>query len=358
MRIFIPKISIAFGALLSTLTLQTQTVQAQDTHFSQVLMTPQLSNPALTGMFGGGYRVFLNYRTQWNAVNSPYVTYAGTFDTKLFKKKKDGGYMGFGLNIVKDAAGAGNFGLMQFDMNLSAVLPIADNQTASAGLAIGGGQYSVNMNSLTWGNQWNYWTIDPTLPSGEADALTSFVFYDVGAGVNYRYSNVNGKFVGEDKFEFDLGAAYYHVNKPDQFFVTSTPQTLESKLVIRFQMRKDVKNTTVGFVPFGQFVTQGPHQEINGGLLMRFKLKDASKRTDIFAENAFMVGVQYRSGAAIVPQFYVELRSWMVGFAYDYNISSLADAGAANGGFEISIRYINFNEPRISTKSRAGKARL
>ncbi len=353
MKRFILLICITLGLGYSQ-----QTAEAQDLHFSQIVMTPQMSNPALTGMFRGGYRVFLNYRSQWNSVESPFTTYAGSFDTKLFRQKKDGGYLGFGLNVFKDAAGAGNFGLLQFDMNVAGVIPVDDKQTLSAGLVIGGGQYSVNMANLTWGNQWNNWTLDPTLASGEADAINTFMFFDIGTGVNYRYSNLTGKFIGEDLFEFDLGVAYYHVNKPEQFFLTSEPENLNPKLVIRGKLRKDFRGTTVGLVPFGQYVIQGPHKEINAGTLLRFKLKNSSKQTDIFAEYALSVGVQYRFGAALIPQMYLELGSWAVGFAYDYNMSSLADVGSANGGFEVSVRFISFNEGRISTKSKAGRARL
>lgn len=330
---------------------------AQDNHFSQVLYTPQLMNPASTGMFVGGYRVYLNYRSQWATLGSPFKTMGGSFDTKIGKKKKDGGYLGLGLNVFNDKAGDGNFGLMKIALNVSGVMPIGRDQWASAGLMIGGGQYSVDMQNLTWGNQFNGAQLDPQLASGEADALTTSVFYDLAAGVNYRYSNMKDNFIGEDLIEWDIGAAYFHVNKPDVNFISGEAEGILPKLVVRTSLRKDFKGTTVGIVPFAQYVRQGPHTELNVGTLLRFKLKTASKITDIFSESALSVGVQYRNNAAIIPQVMLEFSGWGIGFAYDYNISPLSELTGSTA-MEISIRYTNFNEPRISTKSRKGGARM
>jgi type IX secretion system PorP/SprF family membrane protein len=334
------------------------TAQGQDHHFSQVLMTPQLTNPALTGVFSGGYRVFLNYRSQWVPLGSPFKTYAGTFDMKLLKRKTNGGYLGIGGNFFKDAAGDGNFGLFQFNLNVAGVIPVGENQFFSAGISVGVGQHSVNMSSLTWGSQFSGATFDPTIASGEAETLNSRMFFDIGGGMNYHYSNTKGKFVGEDVIEFDIGGAYYHVNKPQTYFVTSNAEGLYSKMIVTARMRYDVEGSSIGWVPFAQFMQQGPHTEVNLGTLLRFKLKSAGKRTDIFSESALLVGVQMRFKAAVIPQVYLEFSGWSVGFAYDYNLTPLAELGSANGGFEVSIRYINFNEPRISSRRRGGRSRM
>ena len=46
-------------------------VNAQDVHFSQFGQTPQLINPAATGVFTGKFRGFLNYRSRIGSVRIP-----------------------------------------------------------------------------------------------------------------------------------------------------------------------------------------------------------------------------------------------------------------------------------------------
>ena len=62
-------------------------ISGQDIHFSQFNNTPLIINPALTGVFNGNHRVFLNYKDQWRSIGAPYKTYAISYDVVLFKEK-------------------------------------------------------------------------------------------------------------------------------------------------------------------------------------------------------------------------------------------------------------------------------
>lgn len=333
--------------------------QGQDKHFSQVMMTPQLTNPATTGMFRGAYRVYLNHRNQWVGLGSPYKTSGGSFDTKIkLNDQRNSAYLGIGGNVFSDKAGDANLGLFEGNLMVSGVLPVAENQWASAGLQVGFGQHKINMASLNWGNQFNGSSFDPSLPTGEADVVSSSLFFDVSAGVNYRFANFTNNFIGEDVFQLDIGAAYFHLNRPQINFIASAPEQLHSKFLFRATARRDIPGTTVGIVPFAQFSSQGPNNELIVGSLLRFKLKNASKFTDIFTETALSAGIQYRNKDAISPQVYLEFVGWQIGIVYDYNTSTLSQVSNGNGAFEISVRYINFNDPRISSRRGKSKTRL
>ena len=58
-------------------------IYAQDIHFSQLLSTPVITNPANTGMSGEDMRIAINYRNQWAKVGTPYETFSASLDRKL-----------------------------------------------------------------------------------------------------------------------------------------------------------------------------------------------------------------------------------------------------------------------------------
>jgi len=61
---------------------------AQDVHFSQSNMTPLLVNPALTGVYGGTHRAFLNYKNQWRGAGiqgAAFNTGVFSYDAALLK---------------------------------------------------------------------------------------------------------------------------------------------------------------------------------------------------------------------------------------------------------------------------------
>ena len=57
-------------------------IYAQDPQFSQFYASPLYLNPALTGSVKCP-RATLNYRNQWPALGSTYVTYIASFDQQV-----------------------------------------------------------------------------------------------------------------------------------------------------------------------------------------------------------------------------------------------------------------------------------
>ena len=313
---------------------------SQDVHFSQFLQTPQLINPAATGVFDGKVRAFLNYRSQWSAFGNGYKTYAASVDMPLAKSNNKA-YFGLGLNFYKDAAGSSNFGNTVAALSASGILPVARNHTFSGGIQFGYGQYSANLANLTWGSQFNGSEFDLELNNNESILNQNSKYLDASAGLYYQFKNVANRFLGTDMSSFNIGIAGYHLNKPKQSFLSNTESELPMKIIAQASGTFDLTSTKVSLQPSMFYAIQGPFTEITPGMLLKLKFGASTKYTGFFKESAIYFGAHYRLNDAIIPQMYLEFADYMIGISYDYNTSDLSTATGGNGGFEISFRYVN-----------------
>jgi type IX secretion system PorP/SprF family membrane protein len=325
-------------------------MSAQDVHFSQFTQTPLLINPGATGVFGGGFRGIVNYRTQWGAFGNGFKTYAASFDAPITKKNSKGSYLGLGGNFYKDVAGKSNFGNLQISISSAAVLAVARNQTVSLGLQAAYGQYSANLSTLSWGNQFTGEGFDSQISSNENFALRSSKYLDLSSGVYYEFKNSNSSFLGSELSSFNIGIAGYHLNQPKQSFLSDSEDVLPMKIVTQLAGTFDVAQSKLAIVPSLFYAKQRSFNELTTGVLVKIKMgKDATKYSGMFKQGAIYFGGHYRFKDAIIPQVYLEFTDYMFGVSYDYNTSGLSSVTGGNGGFEISIKYIN--KPKALQKS-------
>lgn len=314
---------------------------AQDVHFSQFGQTPQLINPAATGVFTGKFRGFLNYRTQWGAFGNPYTTYAASLDFPISKVSSKQAYFGMGASFYKDVAGAADFGNFLGALSFSSVLPVGDNHLVSLGLQGGFGQYSANLARLTWGSQFNGTEFDTDLNSFESFNQQAPKYFDLGAGVMYEFRNSSVEFLGSDVSSFNVGISGYHLNKPKQHFLSSTEDQIPMKFIAQFSGTFDIRGSKLALVPSLFYALQGPYRETTPGMLFKIRMGNSTKYTGFFKEGAVYFGAHYRLKDAIIPELYLEFTDYMIGVSYDYNNSDLSSVTGGNGGLEISFRYIN-----------------
>ena len=78
-----------------------QIARAQDPQFSQFYANPLYLNPAFAGSEQCP-RAHINYRNQWPALGSTYVTYSASYDQHV-----DWLEGGVGINIINDVQGDG-----------------------------------------------------------------------------------------------------------------------------------------------------------------------------------------------------------------------------------------------------------
>lgn len=334
-------LSIGFMLIIGVL----QSADAQDVHFSQFGQTPQLINPGATGVFDGNVRAFLNYRTQWTGIGKGYKTYAASFDAPLAKgkgrKRGKKAYLGLGLNFYNDVAGTSNFGSSLTSISFSGILPVAEQHKFSVGIQAGLGQNSVDLNTLTWGSQFDGEAFDTQLTSNELFGLRSYQYFDLGAGFLYEFKTEGVSFLSSDVSSFNVGLAGYHLNQPKQQFLAHTTNQLPMKIVAQFSGTFDLGVIPLSLVPSVFYATQSGSKEVTPGLLFKLRRGHETKYSGMFKEAALYFGAHYRVGDAIIPEIYIEFTDYMVGFSYDYSNSDLSRAVGGANGIEFSIRYIH-----------------
>src|SRR5207253_6770150 len=130
-------------------------VKSQDLHFAQVQESPLLINPANTGFYQGYFRAIAQYRNQWISMGNPYQTMGLSVDGALFKAKKNKAYLGLGLTIFNDVAGAAKIGGTQVNFNVSGIVKLSKKAMLSAGLYGGAIMNTGDYNKDTYATQFN-----------------------------------------------------------------------------------------------------------------------------------------------------------------------------------------------------------
>lgn len=318
-------------------------VNAQDIHFSQNYNTPLIINPALTGLFGGDQRAMLIYRNQWSSVATPYNTFGGSFDTRMFEKRHGNFALGTGLGIYKDVAGDAKLGITNITLSLSAILQIADKQHVSLGVQGGFEQRSLNNSALIWDSQYDGSGYNAALSSQETtnyDQGTSNG--DINVGLAWIYSESSKTIVSNDVFSLKLGGTYQHLTKQELDF-GNTPDKLYSKLSFHGESNISMKGSNTSFKPSFIYQKQGPSQEILLGTLIRYTFGHDSKYTGLMNQTALLLGIHTRLGDALIPAVGYEIANWTLMFSYDANISELSTASNGVGGFEFTLIFVNPN---------------
>ena len=327
---------------------------AQDIHFSQFYHSPLTLNPALTGAFGGSYRVGANYKQQWKSVmvdganqggpSYPYQTMAASFDQGLYKHSWDNGFMGVGVSFFNDKAGTSQMGTTQVNVSLSADKTINSDNNVAVGLQGGWAQRSIDYSKLTWDNNYQNGTFNPALyPSQEplATAATSFSYTDFSAGALWNYGYGEKYLSSNDAFKANFGVAMFHVNQPSKYsFYGDAGQKLNAKYIVHGSATIGVPNSATSFVPNFMYVRQGGAQEINLGSYVKYTLQGGSRYTGAKTETAIYFGGWYRFADAFVASVKMDYANFSFAYSYDVNTSSLRTASGTKGGSEFALMYI------------------
>ena len=328
-------------------------VNAQDIHFSQIQESPLWLNPANAGFYNGYIRAIANYRSQWAAMGNAYQTMAISVDA-AFKNSKKKSYLGVGLFVFNDKAGAAKLGTTQAQLHGNVVIKASKQSKIAGGIFAGFNQSSGNYAALTYASQFNGKDIDGTLPTNENPGYNSFVSIDAGAGVNYEYTNASVNMVRDNIFSIKVGGAVHHVNKPAQQYNAGSKYILPMRFVGNIQSRIDIGGTKFSFLPSAIYLRQGTASEITVGTHVRYRFTNGTKITGASTETGLNVGVYYRVGDAIVPQLYLDMGKYALGLAYDVNISKYKQASAYSGGFEISLKFMTLDDALYKRKRENG----
>ncbi len=327
-------------------------IMAQDVHFSQATETPLLINPANTGFFQGYFRANVNYRNQWQSMGKAFQTTNLAVDAGLFKSKRRKSFLGLGLVIYQDAAGAAKLRRSTALANISGLVKVSKKSVLSAGICGGAIGTNADYNKLTFASQFNGNEFDTEeLSNGESVIFRSFTTTDLGAGLAYEFGTKKLDQDHDDEIKVRLGAAAYHLNRPKQEFAAGANYRMPVRWVGSMVSVVDIKDTRFSLTPTFIYQRKKTAYEILAGSYLKMRLETGTKVTGEKAQNSIGFGLFYRSKDALIPQFLLELGDYAVGLSYDVNISGYKAASKYMGGFEISLRYNKLASSLFATRS-------
>lgn len=318
-------------------------VSAQDLHFSQVLQSPVLLNPGAVGVYDGWERAVIHHRNQWLGANTQFMSTAIAADVTFFKNpRRNTAYLGMGLSFYNDVGGDAKFGIQTGSMTFSGILPIGSASQLSLGIQAGFGSRKGDMSRLLYESQWTGAGFDPTVASGEGDALNAFQYLDASTGIFYQFDGGQSTFARNNDMKFQAGLAVYHANAPQMKYRLGGTEKLARKYVGMMNYAMDLPSTSWGFdVQFVQFIQGGHYETIFGGLL-RKRFREGTKQTGFSQDASFGFGSYFRMKDAIIPTIQIDFKGFRFGLSYDITVSALRKAYSA-GSIELSLSYTNFH---------------
>lgn len=313
---------------------------SQDLHYTQYNASPQNLNPAQAGLFNGDWRFVGNYRTQWAGISVPFVSYSVAADTRLKQIIKS--TPALGLLVNTDKSGDSKFTATQIFLSAGIIKKLNSDSTHFISIAIQPGftTKKFNADALTYDKQYDGDNYNPSLSSGENFVgSTSMSYFDGGGGLAYLWKKSN-------RTHLNVGASFFHINKPKQSFFNNGDVKLDVKTIISGIAEFPVTEK-VDVLPTFLFQKQGDFNETLLGVMGKYYLRPIAGMTA-----AASFGFLYRSKDACNVVATVDYRNFTAGLSYDLNVSKLREASNIRGGFELSLIYIFKKDVPIVVKKR------
>lgn len=325
----------------------------QDAHFSNMDYSPLNLNPGLTGA-NYGMQAIASYRTQWNSVGAPFQTIAASFDTRINENSRNkNGHFAVGVNFYNDQAGEVRISTNQASFNAAYHLKIDRQSTVGLGMYAGFGQRAINASSGMWGNQYDGFAYDPSIPSGETFANPNFTHFDVGTGIVYTYGANERSMRANNGLRVNAGYAVFHVNRPSYSFIGNGEDPLFMRHALFGNGSIGIPGTNSFIDPGVYLQIQGPNTEVVFGADYKFLLAEGSKVTGNIKRSSVAFGAYLRARDALIARFIYEFSGLAIGFSYDFNVSTLTEVSSGRGGAEFFLRWKLDEAPKTgATRSR------
>ena len=315
----------------------------QDLHYSQFFNSPLNLNPALTGVFRGDQRISVNYRNQWATVPVDYLQLTGSYDLNFWNDEDGPTPFGGGILFNYDQAGDSKLHLVQLGLAGSYTLQLDERHGISIGGMISGAERGFNTSDLTFGSQFDDKEFDPTLPINETFDETSYVFADVGLGLNYHLEAT------EKRTTLDVGLGVFHLFEPEINFYDNDEHKLPRRL--SFSASSNIQLVDAfDLLLMGIVQTQGDYREVVLGAGGRIIIND--RPTEELSLDLGIMTRQNDTGNhfndidgtwrqdALIPFLGVNWQRWRGMFSYDINTSMFNRATDRRGGPELALQYI------------------
>lgn len=253
---------IIIGMIIVVLGLNVFQVKAQDHLFSQFFNAPIYLNPSLTGQFDGDLRLNMIYRNQWSSLGGDLSYINASVDVAVPKLAG-----GVGLSFNRSSEGTAYLTKNNIAATYSYSVGDDEDFLASFGLQAGFTNRNIDWTKLVFVDQ-----IDPKLgyipgsiSSAQLPDVSNKYFFDPAAGVNFVYRNAM------------LGAAVYHINRPDESF-SGTPSRLPMRMAINASFKMPLsynynylEDEGAFLIPSVVYYRQGNVSSISAGAQFKYK---------------------------------------------------------------------------------------
>ncbi len=293
-RYYLPMLLLCFSIKVSA---------QQDAQYTQYMYNTVSVNPGYTGS-RGHLSIAALYRAQWVGLEGAPKTQTFNFHTPV-------GYrgVGMGLSIVNDQIGPTSE--TYFDLDFSYTIQLAAEKRLSFGL-----KGSVHMLDIRFSELNQDWTNpggpDPTLQQDIQNKLSP----NIGAGI------------------------YYHTDK--YYLGISDPRFLETSHFDESSLSTATEQLNFYLIT-GYVFQMNPLWKFKPTLLTKV-VQGAPLQLDLSANfmynDKFIMGAAYRWDAAVSAMAGFQLSpEFLIGLAYDREITELGTARFNDGSFEVILRY-------------------
>lgn len=301
---------------------------AQDLHFSQYFNAPLLVNPANTGFNPDyDYRIGGNYRNQWaNVITNPYKTMSLWGDIQLFNNRFENGWVGLGGTLYKDEAGSGGLSSTQGYLSMAYHQMLGYSSLLSFGANFGFVNKRIDLNKLTFDNQWNGKFFDVNAGSGEPFYNSGVSYFDLQIGINYAL------FLSKTAY-FNVGFSAAHINGPKESFFAPN-SSVDTKIPIRYTgfLNGNFKIDDNWIINPNIYVSQSTTStETVIGINANRNLSGDGGAQQL------ILGAYYRNKDAIIPMIGYQTNDLKITFNYDVTTSALGSFNGRQGAYEVSI---------------------
>lgn len=314
---------------------------AQEVRFTQMLNHPLQLNPALMSS-SNDFRLTLGHRAQWQLIENGYQTEAFSAMFPVFLKKdswkdnRGSARLDIGLSATNDRVGA--FNNVNPILAVSSGLKISKNQFVSIAL-YGGYLYKMlDVDGLTFDEQYINGSYNPDNPNGELLINETVGTPDVGFGMAWFYVPLK-----DAKFHAYAGISGFHMNEFNASYLELT-----GKVHTRYSFQAGVKvipedwvdvTTHTGYITHGGFeqfylgVLAGMYVDGKSKIVFGswFKQKEAVAMQIGFHHNSFMMDLSYDFPYTDINRSIRNLTTWELNVGYRFN--RVKSKGYTNASF-------------------------
>lgn len=317
---------------------------AQDSRFSQFNQSPLHLNPALTGLYAGGTRVALGYRTQFYSTLSDeeYVSYIASVENRW---SVGNSYFAGGAFAHSDQVGASGYNRTYYKLSGAYHQMLAQGSSRNPymflvlGAQGGRGQYNFDPQSLWFSNQFDndLLEVDFSRDSGEPFLEgNSSGFTDFNAGLLF-YMGQQDRSGDGNIYSFYAGAAVHHLTQPAVGILEASDEFLNRRITVHAGGEIQVGAFTI--MPSGAVRQQGPALSAIGGSAIRIGLgavDDIKLRVGSWLHLGKRFDDRFIPESVIVSSVF-ELEGWQLGLSYDITLSTLSASNFSRGAFEVTF---------------------